>query len=66
MDKRVVVWGKHKETHYFCPRCNASTAPTRIKFNENNELFVIRGDFDIGKENGKVFGARCIWCGWSY
>lgn len=49
-----------------CPKCNATTSPTRVKFNGNGEPFVMKGDFDIGKENGRVFGARCMWCGWSF
>lgn len=49
-----------------CPKCDATTRPTRVKINGNGEPFIIRGDFDIGKENGRVFGARCPWCGWSF
>lgn len=45
-----------------CGRCNAGTGPTRIIKNG----LLIRGEFDIGIENGRIFGAYCPWCGFSF
>lgn len=45
-----------------CPKCNAGIEKTRISKGGK----VYRGDFDIGQEDGVIFGARCPHCLWSF
>lgn len=44
-----------------CPKCGAITGPGKTRKGK-----VLRGDFDLGIEEGKIFGGRCPHCLWTF